>query len=187
MGDRNTTQFLPQAWRSGSSASGLTTILVISTENSLPGVARTVLGTLLAEASDTLQRRDYHALRLLCGAAPVTRRSGKSCVVVRRRSRLARHGRCRSSLSGRPIQATPIFPTRPTSGLAFHPAGLVFSERGHPPTVSVSILRIGRRPWRRLNSPTDIFRQPRRRLLKRPAVWGAGRLSSGCGASRKRP
>src|SRR5215470_17940540 len=40
--------------------------------------------TLLAEASDTLQRRDYHALRLLCGSAPVTRRSGKSCVVVRR-------------------------------------------------------------------------------------------------------
>jgi transposase len=52
--------------------------------DSLPGVARTVLATLLAEASDTLQRRDYHALRALCGAAPVTRRSGKSCVVVRR-------------------------------------------------------------------------------------------------------
>src|SRR5215472_14576269 len=52
--------------------------------DSLPGVARTVLATLLAEASDTLQRRDYHALRLLCGAAPVTRRSCKSCVVVRR-------------------------------------------------------------------------------------------------------
>ena len=52
--------------------------------DSLPGVARTVLATLLAEASDTLQRRDYHALRLLCGSAPVTRRSGKSCVVVRR-------------------------------------------------------------------------------------------------------
>ena len=52
--------------------------------DSLPGVARTVLATLLAEASDTLQRRDYHALRLLCGSAPVTRRSGKSCMVVRR-------------------------------------------------------------------------------------------------------
>jgi transposase len=52
--------------------------------DSLPGVARTVLATLLAEASDTLQRRDYHALRFLCGSAPVTRRSGKSCMVVRR-------------------------------------------------------------------------------------------------------
>jgi transposase len=52
--------------------------------DSLPGVARTVLATLLAEAPDTLQRRDYHALRALCGSAPVTRRSGKSCIVVRR-------------------------------------------------------------------------------------------------------
>jgi len=52
--------------------------------DSLPGVARTVLATLLAEATDTLQRRDYQALRALCGSAPVTRRSGKSCKVVRR-------------------------------------------------------------------------------------------------------
>jgi transposase len=52
--------------------------------DSLPGVARTVLATLLAEASDLLQRRDYHALRALCGSAPVTRQSGKSCLVVRR-------------------------------------------------------------------------------------------------------
>src|SRR6516164_1617196 len=52
--------------------------------DSLPGVARTILATLLAEASDTLQRRDYHALRALCGSAPVTRRSGKSRVVLRR-------------------------------------------------------------------------------------------------------
>jgi len=52
--------------------------------DSLPGVARTVLATLLAEASDTVQRRDYHAWRALCGSAPVTRRSGKSCMVVRR-------------------------------------------------------------------------------------------------------
>jgi len=52
--------------------------------DSLPGVARTVLATLLAEAPDTLQRRDYHALRAMCGSAPVTRRSGKSCMVVRR-------------------------------------------------------------------------------------------------------
>jgi len=52
--------------------------------DSLPGVARTVLATLLAEAPDPLQHRDYHALRALCGSAPVTRRSGKSCMVVRR-------------------------------------------------------------------------------------------------------
>jgi len=52
--------------------------------DSLPGVARTILATLLAEATDTLQRKDYHALRAVCGSAPVTRRSGKSCRVVRR-------------------------------------------------------------------------------------------------------
>ncbi len=34
---------------------------------SLPGVGQTVLATLLAEASDPLRRRDYHALRCLCG------------------------------------------------------------------------------------------------------------------------
>lgn len=53
---------------------------------SLPGVARVVAATLLAEASEPLQRRDYHALRCLCGTAPVTRRSGKSLLVTRRRA-----------------------------------------------------------------------------------------------------
>jgi transposase len=52
--------------------------------DSLPGVGRIVLATLLAEASDALQRRDYHALRSLTGVAPVTKRSGKRCIVVRR-------------------------------------------------------------------------------------------------------
>jgi len=59
---------------------------------SLPGIGRINLATLLAEASDPLQRRDYHALRTLTGVAPVTRRSGKSCTVSRRyahHSRLA--------------------------------------------------------------------------------------------------
>ena len=54
--------------------------------DSLPGVGRTVLATMLAEASDALQRRDYHALRTMCGSAPVTRRSGKSRFVMRRRA-----------------------------------------------------------------------------------------------------
>jgi len=53
---------------------------------SLPGVGRTVLATLLAEAWDALQRRDYAALRSLTGVAPVTKRSGKSCIVVRRQA-----------------------------------------------------------------------------------------------------
>jgi len=48
------------------------------------GAGRFVLATLLAEASDPLQRRDYPALRCLAGVAPVTKRSGKSRLVVRR-------------------------------------------------------------------------------------------------------
>ncbi len=53
---------------------------------SLPGVGRIVLATLLAEAWEPLRRRDYHALRSLCGVAPVTRRSGKRCVFVMRQA-----------------------------------------------------------------------------------------------------
>ena len=53
---------------------------------SLPGVGRTILATLLAEAWEPLQRRDYDALRSLSGVAPVTKRSGKSCYVVRRQA-----------------------------------------------------------------------------------------------------
>lgn len=53
---------------------------------SLPGVGRIVLATLLAEAWNALQRRDYHALRCLCGVAPVTKRSGKSKIVQRRQA-----------------------------------------------------------------------------------------------------
>jgi len=51
---------------------------------SLPGLGRITLATLLAEACEPVRLRDYHILRSLTGAAPVTRRSGKSCFVVRR-------------------------------------------------------------------------------------------------------
>jgi transposase len=51
---------------------------------SLPGLGRITLATLLAEATEPVRCRDYHALRSLTGAAPVTRRSGKSRLVVRR-------------------------------------------------------------------------------------------------------
>lgn len=51
---------------------------------SLPGLGRINRGTLLAEASDALQRRDYPVLRVLTGVAPVTRRSGRACSVIRR-------------------------------------------------------------------------------------------------------
>jgi len=51
---------------------------------SLPGIGRMVLATLLAEASQPLDVRDYHALRMLTGVAPVTKRSGKSIQVMMR-------------------------------------------------------------------------------------------------------
>lgn len=53
---------------------------------SLAGVGRVVIATLLAEAWDPLQRRDYHALRCLAGVAPITKRSGKTIIVLRRRA-----------------------------------------------------------------------------------------------------
>jgi transposase len=51
---------------------------------SLPGVGRSTLAALLTEAAGPLARRDCAALRTLSGVAPVTKRSGKSCVVVMR-------------------------------------------------------------------------------------------------------
>jgi transposase len=49
---------------------------------SLPGVGKTTLAILLTEASGPLTGRDDKALRTLSGVAPVTKRSGKSSVVV---------------------------------------------------------------------------------------------------------
>lgn len=51
---------------------------------SLPGIGRTTVATLLTEPGKALHDRDYHALRSLAGAAPVTKRSGKACIVIRR-------------------------------------------------------------------------------------------------------
>lgn len=53
---------------------------------SLPGVGRTVAATMLAEASQPLNTRDYHALRALSGVAPVTVASGKRRQVHMRRA-----------------------------------------------------------------------------------------------------
>jgi transposase len=51
---------------------------------SLPGVGRIIAATMLAEASQPLAKRDYHALRAYGGIAPVTRRSGKKMQVQMR-------------------------------------------------------------------------------------------------------
>ena len=57
---------------------------------SLPGVGQSTLATLLTEAAGPLVRRDYAALRTLTGVAPVTKRSGKTCIVVMRYAAQAR-------------------------------------------------------------------------------------------------
>jgi transposase len=51
---------------------------------SFPGLGRINLATLLVEAAEPLRQRDYDALRALSGQAPVTRRSGRQCIVLRR-------------------------------------------------------------------------------------------------------
>src|SRR3712207_2103757 len=51
---------------------------------SLPGVGTVILATLLTEARDPLARRDHAALRTLSGVAPVTKRSGKTRIVIMR-------------------------------------------------------------------------------------------------------
>jgi transposase len=51
---------------------------------SLPGVGTVTPATLLTEAGDPIARRDHAALRTLSGVAPVTKRSGKTCIVVMR-------------------------------------------------------------------------------------------------------
>jgi transposase len=51
---------------------------------SCPGLGRINIAALLAEACEPLRLRDYHVLRVLSGSAPVTRRSGKTCIVLRR-------------------------------------------------------------------------------------------------------
>lgn len=51
---------------------------------SLPGVGVRVGATMLAEASQPLHARDYHAMRTLAGLAPVTKASGKRRVVTMR-------------------------------------------------------------------------------------------------------
>jgi transposase len=62
---------------------------------SMPGIGRINLATLLSEGSGPLSRRDYPALRTLCGAAPVTKQSGKSRIVV---MRYAAHVRLRNTV-----------------------------------------------------------------------------------------
>lgn len=67
--------------------------------DSFPGLGRSGVATMLAEASQPLRERNYHALRTHCGVAPVTKQSGK------RRGRKA-HVRMRYACNRRLRNAT---------------------------------------------------------------------------------
>jgi transposase len=88
---------------------------------SLPGVGRIVLATLLAEASRPLRERDYHALRALAGVAPVTRRSGKRHVVVMRKACVTRLRNAIYNWARVASQCDPVWKSRYTE----------FRSRGH--------------------------------------------------------
>ena len=51
---------------------------------SLPGIGDIGLATMCSEANEALLRRDYEGLRCLYGVAPVTVKSGKKLIVMRR-------------------------------------------------------------------------------------------------------
>ena len=53
---------------------------------SIPGVGIVVLATLIAEAWSLVRRRDFEAIRCLGGVAPVTRQSGRTKQVIRRKA-----------------------------------------------------------------------------------------------------
>lgn len=62
---------------------------------SVPGIGRVVTATLLSEAATEVALRDYHALRVHGGVAPVTQQSGKRRAV---QMRYACNGRLRDGL-----------------------------------------------------------------------------------------
>ncbi len=53
---------------------------------SLPGFGSLTVATALGESGEAFERRDYNALRSVCGAAPVTKQSGGTRYVVMRQA-----------------------------------------------------------------------------------------------------
>jgi transposase len=51
---------------------------------SMPGIGTRIAARMLAEASQPLEERAYHTLRAVMGVAPVTKQSGRRCVVSMR-------------------------------------------------------------------------------------------------------
>ena len=117
---------------------------------SLPGVGRTILATLLAEAWEPLQRRDHAALLSLTGVAPVTKRSAKvasSCV-----GKLARTASPTPSTTGRVSPCSAILePAANTSN--FGSRGSLTAEPRDPSQTACSSRLRHAQIWRHLSTP----------------------------------
>ena len=119
--------------------------------SSLPGIGRIVLATLLAEAHDAVGRRDYQALRCLCGVAPVTRRSGKSVIVVRR---LAANNRLQDAV--------------------YHWAGVAIQHDGISKAKYAALRARGHRHARALRSVADRLLQVACAMLRKQTLFHPG-------------
>ena len=81
--------------------------------NSMPGIGREVLATLLAEGGEVFLRGEYRKLRQLAGVAPVTLSSGRT---KRVRRRWARNGRLATAV----FQAARVHAQRDPGGRAYY-------------------------------------------------------------------
>jgi len=82
---------------------------------SMPGIGIHVAATMLGEAAQALAERDYDALRTHSGQAPVTRRSGKRKLVLRRRA-------CNSALADALYHAARVHVQRDPAANALYAA-----------------------------------------------------------------
>ena len=91
---------------------------------SVPGIGRVVLAVFVSEAWEILSRRDYRALRCFAGLAPVTKQSGGSRHVARRRAACRRLMTAVSKMAGVAVMHDPVSKARYESlrarGLGYH-------------------------------------------------------------------
>ena len=165
----------------------------------IPGVGRIVLARAsarrcLAEADDALRRRDYHALRCLCGTAAVTKQSGGYRIVTRR---MAVHNLLRDVVyhwANTAMQNDPVSEAKYRAlrdrGHGHHRALRTVADRlmyvacamrrartSGPGVLRVSPAAAPGRPGRPNNPRREISRSSRRKREKKP--WQTGKQSYG--------
>ncbi len=119
---------------------------------SLPGAGRVVVATMLAEASQPLADRDYHALRAHSGVAPVTKQSGKRAHVV------MRHG-CNARLRN----------------ALYHWARVSIQHDTHSRTTYAALRKRGHRHGRALRSVADRWLRVLVAMLKNATLYDPNR------------